>query len=118
MNTWIHRAIAVGLHSPWRGLALAPPRSAADDAHVSVLHGVPDAVVDVYANGEALLTDFEPGTLTDPVALPGGDYDLKVVAAGDGPDGDADHGGQRGRPSRPAPTSPSSPTWTRAARRC
>ncbi|MEZ5098194.1 MAG: DUF4397 domain-containing protein, partial [Nocardioides sp.] len=50
---------------------------------------VPDAVVDVYANGDPLLTDFEPGTLTDPVALPGGDYDLKVVAAGDGPDGDA-----------------------------
>jgi hypothetical protein len=70
-------------------LAFAPAAHAADDAHVSVLHGVPDAVVDVYANGEALLTDFEPGTLTDPVALPAGDYDLKVVAAGDGPDGDA-----------------------------
>jgi hypothetical protein len=68
-------------------LALAPPVHAADDAHVSVLHGVPGAVVDVYANGEALLTDFEPGTLTDPVALPAGDYDLKVVAAGDGADG-------------------------------
>lgn len=69
-------------------LAFAPAAQAAEDAHVSVLHGVPDAVVDVYANGEALLTDFEPGTLTDPVALPGGDYDLLVVAAGDGPDGD------------------------------
>lgn len=70
-------------------LALAPAAQAADDAHVSVLHGVPGAVVDVYANGEALLTDFEPGTLTDPVALPAGDYDLKVVAAGDGPDATA-----------------------------
>ena len=67
----------------------APAAHAADDAHVSVLHGVPDAVVDVYANGEPLLTDFEPGTLTDPVTLPAGDYDLKVVAAGDGADGDA-----------------------------
>lgn len=65
------------------------PAHAADDAHVSVLHGVPGAVVDVYANGDPLLTDFEPGTLTDPVALPAGDYDLKVVAAGDGPGGDA-----------------------------
>ena len=70
-------------------VAFAPPAQAADDAHVSILHGVPDAVVDVYANGNALLTDFEPGTLTDPVALPGGDYDLKVVAAGDGADGQA-----------------------------
>lgn len=65
------------------------PAQAADDAHVSILHGVPGATVDVYVNGDELLSDFEPGTLTDPVALPGGDYDLKVVAAGDGPDGDA-----------------------------
>ena len=70
-------------------LTLAPAAQAADDARVSVLHGVPGAVVDVYANGEALLTDFKPGTLTDPVALPAGDYDLKVVAAGDGADGKA-----------------------------
>jgi hypothetical protein len=46
-------------------------------------------VVDVYANGDALLTDFKSGTLTDPMALPAGDYDLKVVAAGDGADGKA-----------------------------
>lgn len=65
------------------------PAHAADDAHVSILHGVPGATVDVYVNGDELLSDFEPGTLTDPVALPGGDYDLKVVAAGDGADGDA-----------------------------
>ncbi len=67
-------------------LALTPAAQAAEDAHVSVLHGVPGAVVDVYANGEALLTDFQPGTLTDPKALPPGNYDLKVVAAGDGAD--------------------------------
>lgn len=63
--------------------------SAADTATVSILHAVPGATVDVYANGKALLTDFEPGTLTDPQMLPAGTYDLKVVAAGDGADGDA-----------------------------
>ena len=63
--------------------------SAADTATVSILHAVPGATVDVYANGKALLTDFEPGTLTDPQKLPAGSYDLKVVAAGDGADGDA-----------------------------
>ncbi|RYZ26873.1 MAG: DUF4397 domain-containing protein, partial [Propionibacteriaceae bacterium] len=63
--------------------------SAADTASVSILHAVPGATVDVYANGKALLTDFEPGTLTDPQMLPAGSYDLKVVAAGDGADGDA-----------------------------
>lgn len=71
------------------GLALAPAAQAAENAEVSVLHAVPGAVVDVYANGDALLTDFKPGTLTDPMALPAGDYDLKVVAAGDGADGKA-----------------------------
>jgi hypothetical protein len=87
MRTWLPRTLIVGAFAA-TSVLLGPPAHAAD-AHVSVLHGVPDAVVDVYANGEVLLTDFEPGTLTDPVALPEGDYDLKVVAAGDGPDGDA-----------------------------
>jgi len=67
----------------------ATTASAADTATVSILHAVPGATVDVYANGKALLTDFEPGTLTDPRQLPAGSYDLKVVAAGDGADGDA-----------------------------
>ena len=54
------------------------PAQGASNATVSILHGVPDATVDVYANGKALLENFEPGS-----------YDLKVVKAGDGPDGDA-----------------------------
>ena len=62
---------------------------AADNATVSILHGVPGATVDVYANGDALLKNFKPGTLTDPQMLPAGSYDLKIVKAGDGPDGDA-----------------------------
>jgi Domain of unknown function (DUF4397) len=67
-------------------LAAVPVASAqaapAATATVSVLHGVPGATVDVYANGEKLLTNFKPGTLTDPLQLPEGDYDLKVTAAG------------------------------------
>jgi hypothetical protein len=59
------------------------------EATVSVLHGVPGATVDVYANGDALLRNFKPGTLTDPVKLPAGEYDLKVTAAGAGADGAA-----------------------------
>ena len=70
--------------------ALATPAQAADNnATVSILHGVPGATVDVYANGKALLKNFKPGTLTDPQQLPAGTYDLKVVKAGDGADGDA-----------------------------
>lgn len=67
----------------------ASPAFAADTATVSVLHAIPDATVDVYANGKLLLEDFKPGTLTDPQQLPATTYDLKVVKAGDGADGDA-----------------------------
>lgn len=69
-------------------LALATPSHAAENATVSVLHGVPGLTVDVYANGEELIADFEPGTLTDPLELPAGSYDLTVFPAGEGPDGD------------------------------
>jgi hypothetical protein len=68
-------------------LALAAaPASAADTATVSVLHAVPDTPVDVYANGERLIDDFQPGTLTDPLSLPAGSYDLALFPA-DAPDG-------------------------------
>ena len=79
---------AAALASVFAAVAIAPAHGASN-ATVSILHGVPDATVDVYANGKALLEDFEPGTLTDPQMLPAGSYDLKVVKAGDGPDGDA-----------------------------
>jgi hypothetical protein len=68
-------------------LAVAAPSSAAGTSDVSVLHGVPGLTVDVYANGDKLLGDFEPGTLTDPVKLPEGSYDLAVFPAGEGPGG-------------------------------
>ncbi|KQZ89155.1 hypothetical protein ASD62_07400 [Phycicoccus sp. Root563] len=67
----------------------ALPAQAAGEATVTVVHGIPGATVDVYANGDALLTDFKPGTVTDPVKLPAGTYDLKVTAANAGADGKA-----------------------------
>jgi hypothetical protein len=51
---------------------------------VSILHAVPNTPVDVCANGNALLTNFQPGTLTDPQSLPAGSYDLKITAANSG----------------------------------
>ncbi len=66
--------------------ATAAPASAQDgEATVSVLHAVPGLTVDVYANGDELIPDFEPGTLTDPLTLPAGTYDLAVYADGDDP---------------------------------
>jgi hypothetical protein len=79
-----------GLALVGASFGLATPASAAgSDAAVSVLHGVPGATVDVYANGKSLLTNFTPGTLTDPVMLAAGNYDLKVTAAGAGAGGAA-----------------------------
>ncbi len=68
-------------------LALGATPAMADNhiATISVLHAVPETPVDVYANGELLLDDFEPGTLTDPQELPAGAYDIQVFAA-DAPD--------------------------------
>lgn len=78
-------AAALGL-----GLVAVLPATAAGTgtSDVAVLHGVPGLTVDVYANGDLLLEDFAPGTLTDPVKLPEGSYDLAVFPAGEGPDGD------------------------------
>ena len=80
-------ALASGLLLGTGILAVAGSAQAASTAEVSILHGVPGATVDVYANGNALLKNFKPGTLTDPQMLPAGTYDLKVVKAGDGADG-------------------------------
>lgn len=76
-------ALAAGASA---GVALATPLSAqaAGTAMVSILHGIPATPVDVCANGKALLTNFQPGTLTDPQSLPAGSYDLKLTAANSG----------------------------------
>ncbi|MFI8307752.1 DUF4397 domain-containing protein [Streptomyces sp. NPDC085927] len=77
-------ALALGVAAP----ALAAPTAGSDDtAMVSVFHGVPGLTVDVYANGDELLGDFEPGTVTDPQSLDAGTYDIQLFEAGQGPDG-------------------------------
>ncbi len=61
------------------GLSL--PAYAADNAQLSVLHGVPDLTVDVYVNGERTLNNFKPGDLAGPLKLPAGSYDVAITAA-------------------------------------
>jgi hypothetical protein len=78
--------IAAALASTGLAVGFASPAAAAD-SQVSVLHAVPGLTVDVYANGDKILSDFKPGTLAGPLTLPEGDYDLAVFAAGEGPDG-------------------------------
>lgn len=78
---------AVALLAGATTLGIAGPALADDhEATVSVLHGVPGLTVDVYVNGEETIPDFAPGTLTDPMMLPEGSYDIEVYADGDTPD--------------------------------
>ena len=54
------------------------------DARLRVVHAAPDAPnVDVYANGEAVLTDVPFFTISDYLSVPAGSYQLQVVAAGE-----------------------------------
>jgi hypothetical protein len=76
-------ALALGVTAP----ASAAPAQAEDKAMVSVFHGIPGMTVDVYANGDELLSGFEPGTVTDPQSLDAGTYDIQIFAAGQGPNG-------------------------------
>lgn len=64
-------------------LAAAPAfaETTEPDAALSVLHGVPDLVVDVYVDGERTLDDFEPGDLAGPLELPAGTYSVAITAA-------------------------------------
>lgn len=90
--------IAATIGSCALGLASVAPAAAAaghesresreersDQATVSVFHAIPDVPVDVYADGEELLSDFTPGTLTDPLKLDPGSYDIEVFEAGADP---------------------------------
>jgi hypothetical protein len=82
------RARLLGLSAALALLAVglgAGPASAADTATVSVLHAVPGVTVDVYANGQKLVSNFAPGTLTDPMSVPAGSYDIAIFPAGSNP---------------------------------
>ncbi|MDT0378330.1 DUF4397 domain-containing protein [Streptomyces sp. DSM 42041] len=73
-------AVAAALGTCALGLTAAAPAGASeqDKAMVSVFHGVPGMTVDVYAGDKELIPDFKPGTLTEPMPLAAGSYDLKV----------------------------------------
>jgi hypothetical protein len=55
---------------------------------VTVIHGVPGVDVDVYVNDELTLEDFKPDTVTDPLELPAGDYNIDIRPAGAEPSTD------------------------------
>lgn len=54
--------------------------SSAENATLSVLHGIPATPVDVYVNGELTVDDFQPGQFAGPLELPAGDYEVALTA--------------------------------------
>lgn len=64
--------------------ALAVPVAAADDAMVRVVHASPDAPnVDVWVDGETVLTNVPFTAVSDYLSLPAGTYNIQVTATGD-----------------------------------
>ena len=64
-------------------LVVALPAGAATrgNASLSVLHGVPDLMVDVYVNGTLTLDTFAPGDVAGPLDLAPGTYTVAITAA-------------------------------------
>lgn len=60
----------------------AAPASAAGGATVTVVHGIPNTPVDVYVNGKITLPNFQFKTVTAPLSLPVGSYQIAVRPAG------------------------------------
>src|SRR5690554_5571160 len=68
-------------------LAALPAAAQHATGTVTVIHGVPGLTVDVWVNGQATLEGFESGTITDPLELPAGDYEIEIYPAGTDPAG-------------------------------
>ncbi|MER7956960.1 DUF4397 domain-containing protein [Streptomyces sp. NPDC096030] len=79
--------VAVVLSVTGGAPAFAAAEATEDQATVSVLHAVPGLTVDVYAGDKELIPDFTPGTLTEPMKLDAGSYDIKIFKDGEGPQG-------------------------------
>ena len=61
----------------------ATPVAAQDEAFVRVVHASPDAPnVDIWVDGEVVLSDVPFTAVSDYLALPAGDYNVQVTATG------------------------------------
>jgi hypothetical protein len=77
----IAAAAVLGIVAGFAVLGLAGPANAADNASVSVVHGIPKTPVNVFVNGKITLRNFQPGTVAGPLSLPAGSYKVTVFAA-------------------------------------
>jgi hypothetical protein len=78
-------SVAAGVLCMTAGTSAAvalPAAAATADATVSVVHGIPNTPVDVYANGHKVLSDFMFKSVAGPLQLPPGSYTVDVRKAG------------------------------------
>jgi hypothetical protein len=64
-------------------LGIGGVAGAADNASVTVVHGIPKTPVNVFVNGKITLRNFAPGTVAGPLSLPAGSYTVTVFPAAD-----------------------------------
>jgi hypothetical protein len=74
-------AAVLGIAAGFAVLGTAGPAGAAENASVSVVHGIPDTPVNVFVNGDLTLRNFAPGTVAGPLSLPAGSYEVTVFPA-------------------------------------
>jgi uncharacterized protein DUF4397 len=67
------------------GAAAVPASAATGDASVTIVHGIPNTPVDVYANGSKILSGFTFKSVAGPLRLPAGSYTIDVRKAGSAP---------------------------------
>jgi hypothetical protein len=80
MVPWM-AAATLGASATLAGLA-SGEAAAQDMATVTVVHGVPGVPVDVYVDGKVTLPNFQPETVSSPLSLPPGTYQIAVLKAG------------------------------------
>jgi hypothetical protein len=77
----IAAAVVLGITAGFAVLGVGGIANAAENASVSVVHGIPKTPVNVFVNGSLTLRNFQPGTVAGPLSLPAGSYQVKIFAA-------------------------------------
>jgi Domain of unknown function (DUF4397) len=77
-------SVAAGVLCLTAGAAVAaiPASAATGDATVTIVHGIPNTPVDVYANNDKILSGFAFKSVAGPLTLPAGSYKIDVRKAG------------------------------------
>jgi hypothetical protein len=84
----VRSIVAADVAAACLALVATPASAQASTGSVTAVHGIPGVPVDVYVNGDLTIPNFEFGTVTDPLSLPPGTYEVEIFAAGDDPDTD------------------------------